>query len=214
MCGATSAQNSQVATSQQAYNTALQNSQAVFGASSTAFKDLMGTFAPTVAAGPSQQGFSGAELANDNSEAITQVGQEAKNEKAAVGNAEATQGGGVSQLPSGASVGADLSVAENAGNQTASELSGIQSADYATGRQNYDTAVAGLESAPSVFGASTSATGAASGAGDVAGTAIQNQSAAQQSGWQLAAGALGGIAGAATGPILNKTLGNATNTKS
>ena len=201
MCGPTSAQNTQVSTAQSAYNTAISNAQSVFGAASTAFKSLMGTFAPTVAAGPSQNGFSSQTLSNLNSSAITQEGVEAKNEKAAVGNAEATQGGGVSQLPAGANTGADLSIAENAGNQTASDLSKIQLADVTQGNENYKTAVQGELAAPGVFGASTGATEGATGAGNASNTAVQNQASAAQSGWQLAAGALGGVAAAATPKI-------------
>lgn len=217
MCGATSAQKAQQTTTASAYNTAVSNAQSVFGASSTAFKDLMSTFAPTVAAGPSQNGFSGQTLSNLNSSAITQVGQEAKNEKAALGNSEAATGGGTSDLPSGGTIGANLSLAENAGNQTASELSGIQQADVAQGNANYKTAVAGLEGAPGVFNAASSATGAATGSGDLAGTAANSVAQANQSGWQLAAGALGGVAGAAlggggTGALINAfSGGNSTN---
>lgn len=201
MCGATSAQKQQQTSTQSAYQTAVTNAQSVFGSSSTVFKDLMGTFAPTVAAGPSQNGFSGQTLSNLNSEAITQTGQEAKNEKAAVGNAEAATAP-TSNLPSGGQIGSDLSLAENAGNQTASELSQIQLADEQQGNANYKTAVAGLESAPGVFSPATGATEAATASGNTAGNAVNSVAQANQSPWQIAAGALGGIAGAATGGII------------
>jgi len=199
MCGATNAQNAQETATTNAYNTATAQSATVFANSSLVFNDLVASFAPTVAAGPNQQGFSQQELANLNSEAITQTGQAAKNEKEAVGASEAAQGGGLSVLPGGATVGANLSVAENAGNQTASELSQIQQQNYTVGRQNYLNAAAGLAGAPGAFGASTGATSAATGAGESATTATQNVAAANQSPWQLAAGALGGIAGEALG---------------
>jgi hypothetical protein len=201
-CGATNAQNEQEQATTQAYQTAVNQAQQVFGASSTAFNDLVKSYQPIVAAGPSQLGFSQQELAADNSQAITQTGIEAKNEKAALGNSEATQvgtGGQGPVGPGGATVGANASLVENAGNQTASELSQIQQADFATGRQNYQAAVQGLAGATSVFNPATSATSAATGAGESATTATQNVASAQQSGWQLAAGALGGIAGAALG---------------
>jgi hypothetical protein len=202
MCGATNAQNEQEQSTTQAYQIATAQAQQVFGASSTAFSDLMKSYQPIVAAGPSQLGFSQQELSSLNSSAITQTGIEAKNEKAALGNSEATAagtGGSGPVGPGGATIGADLGLEENAGNQTASELSQIQQADYATGRQNYQNAVTGLTGASSVFNPATQATSAASGAGEVAGTATQNAAAAAQSPWQLAASALGGVAGAALG---------------
>lgn len=198
MCGATSAQKQQQTSTMSAYQTAVSNAQSVFGNSSTVFKDLMGTFAPTVAAGPSQNGFSGQTLSNLNSQAITQTGQEAKNEKAAVGNAEAATAP-TANLPSGGQIGSDLSIAENAGNQTASELSQIGLANEQQGNANYKTAVAGEEAAPGVFSPATGATEAATAAGNTAGNSINSVAQSNQSGWQLAAGALGGVAGAALG---------------
>ena len=210
MCGATSGQKQQQSTAQSAYQTALNSAQSVFGAASSVFQRLKNTFAPTVAAGPSQNGFSGQTLSNLNSQAITQTGVEAKNEKAAVGNAEAATSP-TSNLPSGGQVGSDLSIAENAGNQTASELSQIQLADEQQGNANYKTAVAGLEAAPGVFSPATGATEAATSAGNTSGNATNAVAQANQSGWQLAAGALGGIAGAALpGIIKNSNFGSNT----
>ena len=211
MCGATSAQNAQQSSTASAYNTAVSNAQSVFGSSNKVFSDLMSTFAPTVAAGPSQNGFSSQTVSNMNSSAITQTGQEAQNEKAAVGNAEAATSP-TSNLPSGGQIGSDLSIAENAGNQTASELSQIQLANEQQGNANYKTAVAGLEAAPGVFSPSTGATEAATSAGNTSGNAANAVAQANQSPWQLAAGALGGIAGAATGGIIkNLGMGSSTN---
>lgn len=208
MCGATSAQKQQQSTTASAYQTALSNAQSVFGASSSVFNELKNTFAPTVAAGPSQNGFSGQTLSNLNSQAITQTGIEAKNEKAAVGNAMASTSP-TSNLPSGGQVGSALSIAENAGNQTASQLSQIQLADEQQGNANYKTAVAGLEGAPGVYSPATGATEAATSAGNTSGNATNSVAQANQSGWQLAAGALGGIAGAALNPA--GAIGGAVN---
>jgi len=202
MCGATNAQNEQEEATTQAYNTATAQASQVFGASSTAFNDLLKSYQPIVQAGPSQLGFSQGELATLNSSAITQTGIEAKNEKEALGNAEATAagtGGSGPVGPGGATIGANLGLAENEGNQTASELSQIKQADYQIGRQNYQNAVQGLAGAPSVFNPASSATGAATGAGESANTATENVANANQSPWQLAAGALGRIGGAALG---------------
>jgi hypothetical protein len=201
MCGATGAQKNLQTSTTSAYDTALSQASSVFGDSSTAFNDLMSSYAPTIAAGPSQYGFSSQEDANLRSSAITSVGQSYKNEKQAVGEDIAATGGGTSTLPGGASVGANLSLAENAGNQTASELSQITQAGYAQGNKNYDTAVQGATQAPGVFGAADSATSAATGAGTSAANQTNQVAASAQSPWQLASSVLGDAAGAASAGV-------------
>ena len=198
-CGA-SAQQTQVEAAQQSFYTQLQSqATAEFGAASGVFQGLMATFAPIVAAGPSQQGFSQQENANLNSQAITQVGQNYANAKAAVGNAEAAEGGGNMSLPSGAAIGTNLGLAESAANQTSSEESQITQANYAQGNKNYEEAVAGEENATNVFSSSTSAANAATEGGNAASNTA-NQIAQENNSWVNAAiGALGGIAGSAVG---------------
>lgn len=209
-CGATGAQKTIQAQQQSFFGNAQQQAQQLFGNDSQVFGDLMKTFAPTVAAGPSQEGFSPGELSNLNSTAITATGQAYKNAKSAVGNAEAAQGGGISQLPGGAQVGADVGLAESAANQTATQLSGIKQADYTQGNANYDKAVAGLAGAPNVFNSSTGATDAAINAGTAASSSA-NQVAQENQSWvQSVTGALGGVAGAAASKIPFSSGGGTT----
>ena len=196
-CGSTSAQNATAAAQSNFYTQMTQQAQQVFGQTSAVFNQLVQSFAPTVQAGPNQQGFSQAEDQNLNSEAITQTGQSYKNAKEAVGDAESSIGGGNQPLPSGASVGANLQLASGAANQTAGELSQIQQANYATGKQNYDTAVQGLENAPGVFNSSAGFSNAATNSGSAAAN-TENQIAQENNSWVNAlTGALGGVAGAA-----------------
>lgn len=196
LCGASSAQNQVQSQQLSAYQTMTQQAQQVFGASSQVFNQLQSTFAPTVKAGPSQQGFSPTEDANLKSQAITSSGQAYKNAKEAVGDTVASEGGGNNAaLQSGVNTGINLNVADSAAANTANELQQETEANYATGRQNYDTAVAGLESSPGVFNPATSASSAATGAGEAAGNTA-NQIASQNNSWvQSVTGALGGIAG-------------------
>jgi len=205
-CGADSSQK-QIEKSQQSFMNQLQGqSQAVFGASNTVFQSLLKTFSPTIQAGPNQEGFSPALLSAMKSQVITGAGTAYKNAKAAVGNAQSAFGGGNTVLPSGAQIGTDLSLAEGAANLTASGLNQLTQEDYAVGRDNYKTAVAGLEQAPGVFNAATSAANAATGAGEAA-SSTANQIAQQDNSWMSAvSGALGSVAGAATGN-LTKNLG-------
>ena len=209
-CGATPEQQQLEGAQANFYTQATSQATQAFGAASTVFNGLMSTFAPIVAAGPNQQGFSQQELANLNSEAVTQTGQAYKTAKAAVGNQEAAYGGGNAVLPSGAQVGADLGLAEAGANQTSSELGQITQANYAQGNQNYEQAVAGEEAAPGVFSTSSGATNAATGAGSAAANTA-NQIAQENNSWVSAVtGALGGIAGAAVGNggVLSKLTNN------
>ena len=200
-CGA-SPEQEEVQNAQMGYmGQAAAQSSAIFGADSQVYNSLMATFAPIVAAGASQEGFSPAEKANLNSEAITETGQSYKNAKEAVGEAQSSVGGGNTSLPSGTQTGEDLQLAESGANQTASELGQITQADYQTGRQNYQQAVQGELAAPNVFNGSTAATNAVTNSSTAAGNTA-NQIAQQNNSWaQAVTGALGGIAGAAIGKI-------------
>lgn len=202
-CGASSQQTNTYNQQQQLSSQVMQQGQQVFGDSSKVFNDLVSSLAPTVAAGPNQEGFSAAEKSALQSQAITNAGVAYKNAKAATGNAIAAQGGGNTSLTSGANLGVEANLASSASQNTADQLSTINLNDYATGRQNYDTAVSDLAGATSVYNPATnvdnSATGALTGQANTA-----NEIASQNNSWiQSVSGALGGIAGVATGGWMN-----------
>lgn len=205
LCGASQGQKD-IANQQSAtYNQMVQQATQVFGDSSKVFGDLMSTFAPTLAAGPNQEGFSQAEKSALQSSAITQTGQAYRNAKQAAGEAMAAQGGGnVGDVTGGSNAAINLGIAENAANQTSSELNQIDQADYAVGRQNYAQAAAGLAGATNVFNPATTAENAATGSGEAAAN-TENQISQQNNSWvSSVTGALGGIAGAAlTGGMSN-----------
>lgn len=208
-CGATAAQTA--AQQQQASFTTQVQQQAgsIFGSDSAVFNDLMSTFQPTIAAGPSQEGFSAAEKSNLDSQAITNSGIAARNAKQSVGETIASEGGGNNAaLQSGVNTGIDLSVANSAANNTANQLNTINEQDYQTGRQNYDTAVAGITAAPNAFNSATTAANATTSAGEASANTA-NQIATQNNSWiQSVTGALGGIAGGiATGGMKNLGAG-------
>ena len=92
MCGATAGQNAAASQASALSTQMASQASTVFGASSQVYSNLQATYAPIVAAGPSQQGFSAQEASNLNSEAITQTGTEYKNEKEALGNAQGKKG--------------------------------------------------------------------------------------------------------------------------
>jgi hypothetical protein len=202
LCGP-SAQQTQLASQQASFMTQLQTqaSQA-FGTASAVLNSLVSTFTPTIQAGPNQQGMSPAELAARNAAVIQNAGIAAKNAKAAVGNEEAAVGGGNVSLPSGAKIGADLSVAENAANQTSTGLNQVEQENYTLGRENYDNAVKGLEGSTSVLNPVTSADNAASTSGTVASNQANANEQASTSWMAPVASVLGDVASVATGGII------------
>src|SRR5579872_2605206 len=82
-CGATEGMKNIETGLSSFFNNAIGQAGQVFGASSSVFKNLMSTFAPIVAAGPSQRGFSLPEEQTLNSAAITNTGIAARNAKQA-----------------------------------------------------------------------------------------------------------------------------------
>ena len=207
MCGASAGQKASASAASALSVQMAAQSATVFGASSQIFNSLNAAFSPIVAAGPSQQGFSAQEASNLNSEAITQTGTEYKNEKEALGNAQAAQGGGNVALPSGTTTAADEQLAANAGNQTASELSQITQANYAQGNANYKAAVTGEEALPDVYNTANSAGTTATGASSNAGTQ-QNQVSQESNSWMsLVSGALGDVAGVASAGLVSGKIG-------
>jgi hypothetical protein len=199
-CGASQSQKDIGASQQAFYGTLQQQMSAVFGDSSTVFNDLMSTYAPIVAAGPNQEGFSATENANLKSQAITGVGTAYENARQAVGENIAAQGGGnVPGLVSGTNVGTDVNLAASAANQTSSELSQITQADYAQGRQNWLSATSGLAGATNAFNPATGMAGAANTAGENAANTA-NQISQQNNSWiNAVTGLAGSLGGAAIG---------------
>jgi hypothetical protein len=178
-------------------NTLMQQAQQIMGDSSKVFAQMFASFAPIVAAGPFQEGYSEKEKALQSSEVVTQTGIAARNAMTAVKEAGAAYGGGNVALPGGARIGAETGTANIAAQTSAAELENIETRSLALGRQNFFQAAGVLGGAPQVFNPATAAgqaaTGAAAGSAQTAEdiTKVQNQP-----GWGMgllsAAGALGG----------------------
>lgn len=204
MCGATQQQKDIQGQQSGFYNQMTQQASQIFGQTSQVFQNLVNTFSPVVAAGPNQYGFNAQEDQNMRSQAITATGQSYKNEKQALGDQIAAQGGGTAVLPGGASVGAQAQLAENAGNETANQLSNITQAGYAQGNKNWLSAAQGLAGAPGVFGASDSANNVAIGSGTSAADSANQVATAANSPWNAVIGAAGAVAGQAAGAYAGK----------
>jgi hypothetical protein len=197
MCGA-SKQQTQIEQAQaNFYNVMTQQAQAVFGQASAIFKDLQAAFAPIVAAGPNQEGFSAAEKQNMDNEIINGTGQ-AYNKAANAVNAQiASEGGGDTAIINGQDNAIRAGLASSAASQEASEREQVVAADYATGRQNFFNAAGVLSGATGVFNPATGMANAATSAGSAAANTA-DQIAQENNSWVNATiGALGGVAGAA-----------------
>jgi hypothetical protein len=175
----------------QAYNSAYKN-----------FSDIQtrlnAQFQPIIAKGPNQFGFSDEELNNLNTLATEGTARGYAKASQALRENVAALGNGTSNinLTSGGMAQTQEQLASAAASSTAEQKLGIRQAGYAQGAAEYGAAVAGEEDLaagwnPNAFGQTT--IGAGKSAADLATTITSEQNSA----WNAALGALGGIAGAA-----------------
>lgn len=151
----------------------------------------------TLAAGPSQFGFSSGETTALNTLATSANAQAFQNARAAAGEAAAATGGGA-QLPTGSENSTIAELAEQSAQNQSNALLGIQEAGYKQGVQNYNEAVSGLTSAAGIENPSGVA-GQANNAGESAASSantIQKANAAA-SPWSQIGGLVGSLGGAA-----------------
>ena len=168
MCGASSSEKNISQEQQQNFQTMAGEASTVFGNSSQIFNDLTSSFAPVVAAGPGQSGYTPAELAGLRSQAITNSGSQYRNAAQAAGERSAAAGGGNALLPSGTEAAVQGNIAEAGAANTANQLTGINIQNAEVGRQNWLNAAGVLAGAPNVFNPATSFAGATTNAGNSA----------------------------------------------
>jgi hypothetical protein len=197
LCKASSAQNTLATDQANFYQTLTQNYHQQFAGQTAILQSLQNAYAPILAAGPGQQGFTPTQLTAMNTSATENNAQQFQNAKIAIQNNTATAGGGDQYLPSGAA--AQLGAAVNTASATNEEnaLNTITQQNYAQGLQNFNNAAQVLGGVSSQMnplgyaGASTSAGKEAFGEA----TTIQQENTA----WE---GELGGILGGAAGAAL------------
>ena len=198
-CGATGGQR-EIASSQQSFMNQLDSDFASnFGAQSDIYKNLTQSLTPMLEAGPNQQGFSPAENAALNTQAINTTGANYRNAAQAVGGQLAGRGlPGGSGDGSGLESGIDQQIKGNLAGQAAGQLSSEQNqitqANYAQGRQNFFGAEAGLGGVASGLNP-TGLAGQATSAGDAAATSANNIAAANAAPWNAVGKLVGGVAG-------------------
>lgn len=197
-CGASSGENQIAQEQQQNFNTMSSEAQQTFGQSSQVFQDLNSAFAPVLAAGPGQSGFTPAELANLKSQAITNTGVATRNAQQAAGERASAAGGGTTVLPSGAALGMNANIAEAGAQQTASELSNINLENAQLGQQNWMNAAGVLSGATNTYNASTGVANATTGSGSSAMSGANTVEQANQQGINDVLGVVEAGAGAAS----------------
>ena len=189
-----------IAGSQKNFMTSLQNDfGTAFAGSQNIINGLTKAMQTSLAAGPSQFGFSAPETTALNTLATTANATAYRNARAAAG-ASAAAAGGSSYLPSGGQnqIQADLAAkfAENQSNQ----LLGIQEAGYKQGNENFNNAAKNLEETASLENPTGLASAANQAGNDAFGSATtlfkQKQAASP---WSQ----LGGLAGSLAGAGLN-----------
>lgn len=165
MCGPSS-QEKDLANSNADFSKLLQsNYQTNNGNQQSILSNINRSLTPIVNAGPSQEGYSPAEAAALNTEAINNAGGQAKNLEQIVNSSQAGKGGGGS---SGLTSGIQQALNATAASSVANNLSSTQNQNlinnYNTGRQNYNAALAGEEGVASQY-SPTALAGTAGGVG-------------------------------------------------
>lgn len=208
--GASASQN-QIEGSQQSFqNTLMNDFGTAFSGQQNIINGLTTSFNKTLAAGPSQFGFSTPETTALNTQATSGVASAYQNARAAAGEAAAASGGS-SMLPSGAASQNQAQAAQAAAQSQSNALLGIQEAGYKQGNANYNEAAAGLQGAAGLENPNGLASNANTAGSDAASTAstIQKENAAA-SPWAQVGGLVGSLGGAAISafvPMLSATKG-------
>lgn len=196
--GASSSENA-INQEQQQFQSTLQSDYGEqFANQSNILSSLNNSLAPTVAAGPSQFGYSPAQTNALNSTAIQNSADASRQAQQQVQNQQAIAGGGNEYLPSGVNAQVNATVASSSANNLSNNLLNIQNAGYQQGNQNYNNAIAGMGGVaqqynPSQYAEDTTKAGseAMSGANSIS---KENTAASP---WGAIGGALGGAVGQA-----------------
>ena len=200
MCGgAPQGQQDLAAAQTNLYNTQAADMNALFSQDQALYNEIQSVYGPIFQAGPSQQGFSQAELNTLNSAAATGVGQSFAAANQAVKQNLAAAGGGNIQLPSGALTKAEMGMTTAGAAQLSGEQNQIQQANYQTGRQNFLAATNALMNSGNVFGNAAEFGQVANQGGAAAGNTWNQIAQENMAPFAAVMGALGGVAGGFAG---------------
>jgi len=186
-----------------AYQQASQLTSEQYANQQAIFAPLVSQFQSIYAKGPGQKGFSDEEDAELNAQAEEGTAENYGNAARAVGESEASEGGGTNPLPTGAQSAVQGNIATSAAQEESQQENEINSANYGQGYSEWQNAGAGLESiaaGENPLGYESNETSSGSAAGTTAG-----QIASEDDSWLNATiGAVGSAAGMAGGASINK----------
>jgi len=189
MCGATGAQTQLETEQADFYQQAIQQQQQNYAQDQEILGSLSKEFSPIFAAGPNQEGFSQGEVNNLNTQATEGTAQNFNQADKALREQQAATG---VAAPTGAQEAQQAALASSAANSEAQQKQQITQANYNQGYQEWQQAAAGLGGVSAQLNP-TGYSGAATGAGEAAGTTA-NQIASENNSWINAAlGAAGAI---------------------
>ena len=150
-CGDTGGQKDALASDQAFQKTLTSAYGTEFGTNMALMNNLTSNLGQIVNAGASQQGFSPAELAAKNSQAINSAAASNQKLQTVIGENAATHSGGAPGVESGIVQAERAAAATQVDTGLNNTEAGITQQNYDVGRQNYWNAVKGQEEAPSAF---------------------------------------------------------------
>ena len=190
-CGAPSGQT-QLASEQGAfYQQLTANASAEFGVASNLVAEFNKEFSPIFAAGPNQKGWNAEESNAINSNIVTTEGQATKNALQASMSSTNGLGGGNEYTPMGAVQEGKAAINVAGSQATAQSQQNALLQNYQQGFQNFEQASSALAGTPQMYSGSTSAAGAATGAGSATDTTYSNIASESMAPLSLVGAALG-----------------------
>lgn len=145
MSSSTSAQNQLQDEEIQTLQTYNDEQKQQYANQSEIYKNVTSVLTPILNKGANQQGYSGAELNNLNSQAVEGTAENYQSAAKATNEALAAEGGGNSSITTGGQAQLKASVAQSAAQEESKEESSITSANYEQGNKNFQNAESGLE---------------------------------------------------------------------
>ena len=195
MCGATGAQVQLEQKEADFYTNAIDMSKTTFAEQQALYQQLSSEYAPILAGGPNQMGYSQDELNTLNAQAVNGTAQNYNQAAKAVNESLAAEGGGNSPLTNGAQTQLKAETAASAASQESSEETQILESGYQQGYTEFTNATGALEAVAAGYNPTGFESGANS-AGSAAGTTA-NQIAQENNSWVNAAiGAAGSLGSA------------------
>lgn len=185
------------------YKQGVEQSETTFSEQQDLLNQMKQIYSPILAKGPNQEGFSPAEKAGLESQAIEGTAKNYSQAARAVGGQIAAEGGGNNPLPTGGSEQLREEVGASAAGEESNEQQQIEQADYAQGYQEFQGATAALETASGQLNPAAYEN-AATSAGNAAEETAKDINAEQNSWEAPVLGAIGAIGGGiATGGMSN-----------